>query len=623
MKDKMINILPDHIANKIAAGEVVQRPESVLKELLENSIDANARNIDVIIRDAGKTHIQVVDDGDGMSESDVVTSIERHATSKIVSVEDLEAIRTFGFRGEALSSISSVSKIEIKTERYSDELGTCLKFDEENGVVIEKGSYSKGTSVSVKNLFYNTPARRNFLKSNTTELKHLVETFKKTALSHPQIGFKFWNNDELIYDFLPANLDERIEKIFKKDIFDSLVEVNENTEFLSVNGFVAKPTYLRKSKGEQYLFINSRYVSSKVINHAVYSAYENILDKGEYPFFVLFLDLDPAEIDINVHPSKLEVKFEDEKGIYTFVKAVIKKSLGRYDLVPNIQFAEANSSDGEKLSHTYKGSSKKNDFSDRPNKNVFPNLERDKKSIFSENDINLLFESLNEDLNIKSPDGEVEHPFDTSKTKEVYHEGTEQKETKKAKSNDSSFIVSLHNKYILSQIKSGLMLIDQHVAHERILYEKAINSFGMNMPFSQQLLFEQAVRLDPADIELIKEIGPYLMQLGFEIKLSGKKNVIITGVPSDVKIGSEADILMEIINQYREYEIEQMPDITDRLAKAYACKAAIKAGDKLSDNEMRILVDQLFATSMPYVCPHGRPIIIKISLDELDKKFGR
>lgn len=633
MKNK-IQILPENIANKIAAGEVVQRPESVIKELLENSIDANAKSIDVVIKRAGKALIQVVDDGDGMTEEDAVLSIQRHATSKIHVYEDLEAIKTLGFRGEALSSIAAVSQLEIKTEMMEDEVGICLKVEDGANVTIEKGSFSKGTSISVKNLFFNTPARRSFMKSDATELKHIIETFKKIALSRPDIAFRFFNDDDVIFDFPSGTRDERIQAIFADNMLDALVEVKELTNFLSVSGYIAKPAYLRKSKGEQYLFINNRFVVSKQVNHAVFHAYENILDKGDYPFFILFMELDPRGIDINVHPSKLEVKFEDEKDVYAFMHAVIKKALGSYDLVPSMTFGTEPGK--EKLHFDDFRRTEKNDFEDRPNfqntshrEEAMPNapqaMRGSRGSDFSDRDIDMLFNSLNTEIRKTAPGEAVEHPFSQTENREVYHSvspGRPEDEAQDLKV-FSSFIIQLHNKYILSQIKSGLMIIDQHVAHERILYEKALKSFNADLPFSQQLLFSQSITVDAGDYALLKELRPYLTKLGFEIKFFSKNTVVIDGVPQDVKLGTEEKILLEIVDEYKRNQREKHLEERDNLAKSFSCKTAIKAGDRLSEKEMRLLVDQLFATSMPYVCPHGRPIIIKIPLEEFDKRFGR
>ncbi len=340
MFSNKIKILPENIANKIAAGEVVQRPESVVKELIENSIDAGARTIELIVKRAGKVLLQVIDDGAGMNEEDALLCIQKHATSKIAELEDLDAISTLGFRGEALSSIAAVSQLEIKTETRDEEIGTLLRIDDGSTVIREKGSFPKGTSVAVKNLFFNTPARRNFLKTDATELKHIIDTFNRISLSHPEISFKFYNEDDPVFNYKAGTLDERIAQVFADNMIDALIPVEEHTDFLNLHGYVGKPSMLKKSKGEQYLFLNKRYVVSKQINHAIFSAYENILEKGDYPFFVLFIELDPRRIDVNVHPAKLEVRFDDEKDVYSFVLAVVRKSLGSHDLVPNLTFGE-------------------------------------------------------------------------------------------------------------------------------------------------------------------------------------------------------------------------------------------------------------------------------------------
>ncbi len=610
-----IKILPANLANKIAAGEVVNRPESVVKELLENSIDAGAQNIQVVVKNAGKVLMQVVDDGEGMNEEDAILSIQRHATSKITTIEDLETINTLGFRGEALASIAAVSIFELKTQRNDEELGTHIKIDDNSNFIKEKGSFVKGTSISVKNLFYNVPARRNFLKSNTTELKHIIETFKKISLSHPDVSFKFYNDDDIIFDFPSGTIYERMKLVFTENILDAVLEVKELTDYISINGFVAKPAYLKRSKGEQYFFLNKRFVQSKNINHAVFTAFEHIWEKGDYPFFVLFMTIDPKKIDVNVHPSKLEVKFDDEKEIYSFVQAVIKKTVGSYDLVPSVSFDE-NRAEKETLRFQRMWQTELQDFADRPFSLQNRSSER-KPSVMSEDEIDRLFDDLNSEIKSASSKTQVSTPFDEQQSTEVYHEGATTLGT------EPPFLVLLHNKYILTQIKSGLMIIDTHVAHERILYEKALQSFEANIPFAQHLLFPKSVKLDPADYQLAVELESYLTNLGFELKFQSKYVIVIAGIPSDVKMEHEVEILLDILSEYRKNEQLKQLEMRDNLAKSYSCKAAIKAGDKITENEMRILVDKLFATSMPYVCPHGRPIVIKIPLEELDKRFGR
>lgn len=614
MSANKIKILPENLANKIAAGEVVQRPESVVKELLENAIDANASNIEVIIKQAGKSLIQVCDDGSGMTEDDVKLCIQKHATSKILDYKDLEAIKTLGFRGEALSSIASVSQFEIRTETRDEEIGSLLKIETENQITFEKASVSKGTCVAVKNLFYNTPARRKFLKTDGTELKHITDTFNKIALSHPELSFKFYNNDSLVYDYPSSTAEERLRQVFADNILDGLIPVNEETEYISLKGYIGKPAMLTKSKGDQYLFLNKRFVISKQINHAVFSAYENILEKGDYPFFVLFLTIDPSRIDVNIHPSKLEIKFDDDKDVYHFVMAVIRKSLGMYDLVPSVNIEE--NENREKLKFDVYNRITQGDFSDRPSL-----IEKRDRVAVTDKEIDLVFGSLTSDIQ-RNKKTSAEHSFFDEEEKEIYLEN-KTVESKVKGVEETSFIIQLHNKYIISQIKSGIMIIDQHVAHERILYEKILNRLDANMPFSQHLLFPLTVQFDPGSIEILRELNQLLNQIGFQLKFFSKNTIVIEGVPEDIKSGSEERILREFIDEYVINQREKKLEQRDNIAKSYSCKAAIKAGDKLSEKEMRLLIDQLFATSMPYVCPHGRPVIIKISLDEFDRRFGR
>ncbi len=610
-----IKILPENIANKIAAGEVVQRPESVVKELMENSIDAGANTIEVMIKRAGKSLIRVCDNGTGMSEEDALLCIQKHATSKIFTYNDLESISTLGFRGEALSSVSAVAQLEIKTQTIDEDIGTLIRIEDAKNIIKEKGSYTEGTCISVKNLFYNTPARRNFLKSDATELKHIVDTFNKIALSHPDLSFKFFNDDDLISNYEAGDIENRIRQVFADNMPDALLPVEERTDFLSVYGFIGKPTMLKKSKGDQYLFLNSRYVISRQINHAVFTAYENFLEKGDYPFFILFIDIDPQKIDVNVHPSKLEVRFDNEKDIYNFVLAVVKKSLGTHDLVPDMIFKNPDEVT-EKLGVNHFRKIEKNDFSDRPE---YAEKKSYAKTNFSDKDIDLIFKGIPDDA-VKKESQAIPHPFE-NQSKEIYHEAS--KESREGLTEEPAFIIQLHNKYILSQIKTGLMVIDQHVAHERILYEKTLKRFEANLPFSQQLLFPKTIEIDPGTISVLKEILPYLIKLGFAIKFFSKNTVVIEGVPEDVKHGSEELVLLELAEEFVNNEREKKLETRENIAKSYSCKAAIKAGDNLSEKEMRLLIDQLFATSMPYVCPHGRPIVVKISLDEFDRRFGR
>ena len=613
---KRIKILPENIASKIAAGEVVQRPESIVKELMENSIDAGAKSIEVSIKRAGKNFIQVCDNGIGMSEEDIVLSVQKYATSKIEAFEDLEAIKTLGFRGEALSSIAAVSQLEIRSETKEDEIGTVLRNDESGNIKIDKGSFPKGTCVTVKNLFFNVPARRKFLKTDTTEFKHIIDTFNRISISHPQISFKLLNGVDVVFDYPVESLAERVGHVFGENMIDALIPLEEKTDLMNVHGFVGKPSLLRKAKGEQYLFLNSRFIINKNINHAVFTAYENILEKGDYPFFLIFIEIDPERIDVNIHPSKLEAKFDDEKDVYNFILSVVRKSLASYDLVPSMVFSEQEFSE-EKLIVNKFQQTPQGDFTDRPKREKF----QQETKRYSEKEIDLLFGSITDDVIIKT-DSKIQKKFSVElEQKEIPHEKADQSKTEKA--DESPFIIQLHNKYILSQIKSGLMIIDQHVAHERILYEKALNRLETDIPFSQQLLFPKKVKTDAARLAMLKELEPYLSRLGFQIKFQAKDTIKIEGVPDDVKKGSEERVLFDLLEEYSTNEREKHLEQKDNIAKSYSCKTAIKAGDKLDERAMRLLIDQLFASSMPYVCPHGRPIVIKISLNEFDRRFGR
>jgi DNA mismatch repair protein MutL len=466
--------------------------------------------------------------------------------------------------------------------------------------------------VAVKNIFYNIPARRKFLKTDNTELKHIIDTFNRIALAHPEISFKFYNADNPVFDYKTGTLEDRIQQVFADNMMEALIPVNQQTDYLSLNGFIGKPSIFKKSRGEQYLFLNKRFVINKNINHAVFTAFENILEKGDYPFFILFVTLDPRKVDVNIHPSKLEVKFDDEKDIYNFVLSVVRKSIGSHDLVPTMSFEDA-TPQSEKLSFNAFSSVKQNDFSDRPN---FSERDKRERSTVTDEDIDLVFSSLTKEIKPGSSSSSGSTYEQTDKfDKQIEHSASNEIET--------SFLIQLHNKYILSQIKSGLMIIDQHVAHERILYEKVLSRLDANMPFIQQLLFPIKIQFDVASYEILKELNEMITKLGFKLKYLPKSYVLIEGVPDDIKSGSEEKILREFISEYLNNQTEKHLEEKDNIAKSYSCKAAIKAGDKLSEKEMRLLIDQLFATSMPYVCPHGRPIVIKISLEEFDRRFGR
>ncbi|MCC6866549.1 MAG: DNA mismatch repair endonuclease MutL [Ignavibacteria bacterium] len=624
-----IKILPQFIANRIAAGEVVGRPEAVVKELVENSIDAGAKTIQLHIKDAGKALIQVIDDGCGMNEDDAILSFQRHATSKIAKPEDLENILTLGFRGEALASIAAVAQVELKTRTAEDELGTLIKNHGSEVVEHSKVKCEKGTSIAVRNLFYNTPARRNFLKTNQTEFKHIYETFVRLAAANYGISFSFINEDEEIFDLKESDLIERLKSIYGKEAAENLLEVEYSNQLISLKGYISKPSFTKKNKQDQNLFLNNRYVVNKALSFAVHSAYEDLVDKGDYPNFFLFLSLDPSKFDINVHPSKLEVKFEEERALFSFIRKGVRSTLGKNDLIVKVKIPET-------------ALGEINETNQQINTNIF------KSSQFTNKSPNISSQSggfsfkkyessniSNDELN--SADRPIIHEMFGSKEKPAYlnidtvaeSDSQDALEKKMYKHQDTDSLVSkneiwqFQKKYIMYQLESTLMIIDQHAAHERILYEQALDRLNSNANLTQQLLLPIYVELNPVDFEVTRSVETELRSLGFDIELQSKRKVKIKGIPSDVRIGDEGKILQELINQYKDYDIKLNLEKRDNLAKSYACKHAIKAGDFLNENEMLNLIDKLFSVKMPYVCPHGRPTIVKLSMDELDKMFYR
>lgn len=601
-----IKILSQDLASKIAAGEVIQRPASVVKEAIENSIDAGAGHIVITVKDSGKTFIQIADDGSGMPSADLEIAFERHATSKIQTYDDLESIKTLGFRGEALASIAAVAQVEIRSRTAESDVGVQLKIEGGTKHSAEPYGMEPGTTLTVKNLFYNTPARRHFLKTNATEFKHVLDTVQRAALANPEIAFTFISDDDKVFAVEESGLFTRIRELFGEELSEGLMECNEATDYLTVYGFLAKPEYSRRTRNEQFLFLNRRYIINRAINHAVYRAYEHLLIKGSYPFYVLFLDINPSRIDVNIHPSKLEAKFDDERSVYGIVTTVVRKTLAQNDMMPSLTMSDTENTD----IHTHINRN-------RPHRPLQMLRVNPRTGEIIEEDTN---DRRAADLNLFQREN-----FSTPRRR-IIDDNTdkpgEERDRQESSTTESGLIYQLHNKYILAQIRSGLMIIDQHVAHERILYERALKRFSTQNPSSQQLLFPETLELGHADVELINEIHPLLQTLGFDLKVFSKNTVVVEGIPADVRPGYEHNILQKVIDEYRSNMGAQI-DVRDNLAKSFSCKTAIKSGDSLRDEEMRDLIDQLFATDMPYVCPHGRPVVIKLSVDELDKKFGR
>ena len=625
MSGRRVQILPDHLANQIAAGEVIQRPESVVKELLENSLDAGAKHLLIVIKEGGKKLIQIVDDGVGMDEEDAVASFLRHATSKITSLEDLEGIMTYGFRGEALASIAAVAQVTMKTRRVDADAAVVVQIDGVSAPRRSREGREPGTSISVQNLFFNVPARRKFLKSNSTEFRHIYESVQRVALCHPEVALKFISDDETILDLQAGTLHERMLEIFGQRQVEGMVEAEERSDYVAISGYIGKPTFGQKSRVHQYLFLNGRFITNRNINHAVFSAYENLLIKGTFPFFLLFIEIDPHRVDVNVHPSKMEAKFEDEQSIYRFVSAVVRRTLASGNLVPAMSISQSGEADGgiglqfTNRQHSWPSPS---EFIDRSTGEIIqtrvPPASEEEKFRFDRSGYQAGSRQKGSEI--------VEHLFHPLEKR--FEEAAKSSETSLPHFDPQSpqqfpLIWQLHNKYILVPIENGVLVVDQHVAHERILYEIALRRFENKSPVSQQLLFPETVQLTAGDYTLVQELLPHFELLGFAIKPFGGNTIVIEGIPGDVNTHQGSHMVQDLLALFKEYQQHGMMDVRDNLAKSYSCKAAVKAGDPLGIEEMRHLLEQLFATQMPYVCPHGRPVVLKISIDELDRRFGR
>jgi DNA mismatch repair protein MutL len=602
MNGDRIHVLPELLANKIAAGEVVQRPASVVKELVENSLDAGATEVTIAVEDGGRASIVVADNGSGMGERDAMLALERHATSKIGSVDDLTAIATYGFRGEALPSIASVSRLSMKTRRIEDDVAVVVTCE---GGGQRRQSFEgrePGTLITVNNLFFNIPARRKFLRSRSTEFRHVYDAVQRLSLGRPDVSFRLVSDGKIILDLRPAALRERMLDLFGDHDVAGMIPVQENSEVVGVEGFISKPAFGRRLRSQQFLFLNRRYVVSRNLNHAVFSAYEHLLLKSTYPFFLLRLSIDPSRVDVNVHPAKLEVKFEDESAIYGFIRTLVRKSLSGADHVPALSIGQGDPASESGLRFT----SRQHSWGTRGGTPAgLPGKEA----------AGLLLATWPEPGDPGTPGipGLVSKPV----------AAFEELMLEDADTIESGPVWQVHRRYILLQIRGGLMLVDQHVAHERVLYEQIVESFSEGRQAGQQLLFPQTFRLNPADAILLTEMLADLDQIGFLVRPFGGDTFVVESAPPGVKEGSEAEVVKEMVAQCHVSVTPRLPDSRDALAKSFSCKAAIKSGDLLSDEEMRSLVRKLFATKVPFVCPHGRPTVMRISLEELDRRFGR
>jgi len=608
----IIQLLPDSIANQIAAGEVIQRPASVVKELVENAIDAGSTKIKLIIKNAGKTLIQVIDDGKGMSDTDARMSFERHATSKIRKASDLFSISTKGFRGEALASIAAIAQVELVTKTHDEELGRRLLVSGSKVTKQEPCQTPSGTMFSVKNLFFNVPARRKFLKSDPVELKHIIEEFKRVALAHPDIFFSMYHNEQEVYHLPNGNYRQRIVSILGKHVNDKLVPIEEDTEIVTISGFVGKPEAAKKTKGDQYLFVNDRFIKSNYLNHAIKSAYEELIVKEAYPLYVLYITVDPAQIDINVHPTKTEIKFEEERLIYNYIKVATRHALGHYNISPTINF-DSNSNFGNAVDNSKSFSKINDEYNFKGSSQSFGNSG---KSDLEKSNINA-WEQIYSGMHSQSE----EQPTPEQTTLTIQSKVTTGSGDEVTPIEDGKPPFQIHNTYILNHIRSGILLIDQQAAHERILYEKNLQSLSSHQKLTQKELFPRTIELDNAKATLMQELLPKINSLGFDVEDFGNKTYLIHGIPAGLAGSVDATTLMEKLMDQYVSNMELQLGIEENLARSLAISAATKRGKPMEVSEMKLLIDQLFACEIPYKSPSGRRCFIKMELDDITKQF--
>jgi DNA mismatch repair protein MutL len=601
VSDRIV-LLPDNIANQIAAGEVIQRPASAVKELMENAVDAGATHITLIIQDAGKSLLQVIDNGSGMSETDARMSFERHATSKIKSIEDLFHIRTMGFRGEALASIAAVAQVELKTRRAQDETGVFIEI--ENSAVKRQEPIAApiGTSIAMKNLFFNVPARRNFLKSNNAEMRHIVDEFSRIALSFPQIFFSLVQNGEEIYHLEAGSLKQRILQLLGNSYNTKLVTVKEETDYLNIYGFVGKPDTAKKTRGDQYFFVNNRYIKSPYLNHAVMNAYQEMIPADSFPMYVLFIDLDPAQVDVNVHPTKQEIKFEDEKIIYAFVQAAVKHALAQFSITPTLDF-ELDPTIQQLTSIQQPFTEEKR--SAAVSGTIFKGFTQQHQAHFIERNSTAGIKDW-KDFYEGIPDIKPVIP-----------------EKEPTPGQESEFRpIQLLNSYIAFQHGNSFLLVSQQAAHERVIYER-LSAAGKDKPVAtQQNLFPSVLELPAADSLLLEELIPELGQLGYVIESFGKHAYVIQGTPADLPAGNEKNVIDILLDQYKHFNTEMKLSKREKLVRALAKQGAIKQGAILSGNEMMQLLSDLFACAQPNVTADGKPVFIEFSEMTLEKMFN-
>jgi DNA mismatch repair protein MutL len=595
----IIKLLPDSVANQIAAGEVIQRPASAVKELLENAVDAGASHIDLIIKDAGKTLIQLVDNGCGMSVTDARMSFERHATSKITKADDLFSIRTKGFRGEALASIAAIAQMEMKTKRTEDEWGTQVIIEGSEVIGQEICSCSNGTVISVKNLFFNVPARRNFLKSPQVEFRHILDEFLRVSLIHPEIAFTLTHNDKELYHLYPGNLKQRLVALFGNVYNERLIQVSQKTDIVSVDGYIGKPEFSRKTRGEQYFFVNKRYIRHPYLNHAIDNAFQELLPKDSFPTYFLNISIDPSEIDVNIHPTKTEVNFRDTKLVYAILHGAVRKSIGQHNLTPRIDF-DSDQDTGI-------------DFGEisRANRPVsIPGISIDKD-----------YNPFTRPQSPKSNQGDQWRVFYTESNKQQVEGEAETPSPQQEIAQGTGRFLQVNQSHILTRVRSGLMVIDQHLAHARILYEKFLMQLSKSQPASQQELFPQNIRLNPSDADLLRELRKELELLGFVIEDLGQYTFVINGSPTGISGQDSAAQLEKILENFKKNKTDLQIDQKLNLARSMAMTLSIRHGKNMLDEEMAALVDDLFACQVPETAPDGRKTLVILSMNDILSKF--
>ncbi len=610
----IIQLLPDNIANQIAAGEVIQRPASAVKELMENAVDAGADEITLLINDAGKALIQVIDNGKGMSETDARMAFERHATSKIKNIDDLFRIKTMGFRGEALASIAAVAQVELKTKRAEDDAGVFIEI--ENSIVKkqEPVAFATGTSIAMKNLFFNVPARRNFLKSNAAELRHIVDEFIRVAMAFPEIFFSLSSNGQQVFHLEKGTLKQRIVQILGNSYNAKLVSVHENTDYLNIFGFVGKPETAKKTRGDQYFFVNNRFIKSPYLNHAVMNAFEEMIPKDSYPMYTLFIDLDPSQLDINVHPTKQEIKFEDEKIVYAFVQSAVKHALAQFSITPTLDFElDASIQNLDAVSKPLTDEKR----SAASSSSLYKTFTQKNQAHFIENKSELkhwkdLYEKPSERSGGETP---VAHNPSEENTAKLFNTTAQQ--------HKNLHLSQLHNAYIVMQNDNGFLLIHQQNAHERILYERFANAVAGKPISTQQSLFPLTVELAVGDTVILQELLPDLKQLGYQVELFGKNTFVVQGTPADTEQGNEKAVLEKMLEQYKHFSNDIKFSKREKLLRSLALQQSIKTNTILTQKEMESLITDLFACAIPNSTPNGKPTYMTFKKDELDKMFGR